>query len=503
MHGLDRTRAPSPDIRASAIVALALLTLAGCMTWKAGEGGTEAVLAGRPDKVRVLLANGNQVELDSPVLSGDSLLGLSSGRRMAVALERVRGVEVRRFSVARTALFVGAGVTAVIIAVNVSEDDSPPQPEPHVSCPLVYSWDGEGWRLDSGTFGGAITEGLARTDVDNLEYARSSPDGVVRLKVANELAETDHLDALRLMAVDHASGTMVAPTPDGSILGIGALRRPSRARDVRGHDALERLAAVDGWSWESALSHPADRDGLELEFPRPHGAAEGRLVVDAHNTPWSAFLLTEYVRAHGDELGDWYAAMDADPERARLFFGRLARDAFLEVAIWTPDGWRPQGLAWEAGPEIVKRQVIPLDLTGVEGGTVRVRLSAPASFWLIDHVAIDFGPAPPVTVRELAARDARTRDGADVLPEIAAPDGRTWTIETGDWAEVTFAVPPVPEGSTRSYLLASTGWYRVDARRDGEPDRELLARFENEAGAIARLSRERRDRALAALAEAR
>lgn len=478
-----------------------LATTSGCTTWKVAEEGAREALAEGPRRARITLAGGRRVELHRPGIRNDSLLGFRGDERIAIPLEKVSRIELRRVSAVRTGLLAaGVGITVLLIA-NRGGDQTTSTPADSLvfSCPLVYSWDGAGWRLDSGTFGGAITEGLARTDVDNLDHAVAT-DGVVRLKVANELAETDHLDALRLVAVDHAPGTRVAPAPDGTIVGFGPPRPPDRARDFRGRDALARVASKDDWSWESSLADdvPA-RDGLELEFRRPAGATEARLVIDAHNTPWSAHLLTEYLRAHGDGLEAWYADLDSDPEDARRFFGRIARDAFLDVAVQTRTGWRGQGLVWEAGPELVKRQVVSLDLEEVEGDVVRVRLTAPASFWLVDHVAIDYGPEPAVTVHEIDVATARTRDGRDVRGEIGAPDGRAWTIETGDWAEVTFDVPPVSPGRARTYLLASTGWYRVHAGREGPPDRALLTAFEHESGAIARLSLERRRDALTAL----
>jgi hypothetical protein len=194
--------------------------------------------------------------------------------------------------------------------------------------------------------------------------------------------------------------------------------------------------------------------------------------------------------------------MDGDPARAGAFFGNLARQAFLETQVWTPEGWASQGLVWEAGPEIVKRQVVPLDLRGVEGGTVRVRLLAPVSFWLIDHAAIDFGPEPPFTVAAVEPGTGRNLAGRDVGAQIGAIDGEHLVMETGDAAELEFQVPEVPAGRSRTYLLRSTGWYRVDAQRQGEPDAALLERIEREPGAVARIARELRDRALAARREA-
>ncbi len=505
--------AGKPRFLRTATLAMLLVALPSCRSWQEWEGPPEAALRKEHDRVRVIRGDGRQVTIVSPALAGDSLIGTSlfgpmgvPGGRIAIATAEIRQLQVHRISGGRTVWAIVGGGAALLVAGAViaaaTSDGPPPRPRNgRGSCPLVYSWDGERWRLDSGTFGGAITEALARTDVDNLDYATST-DGIVRLKVANELAETDYLDALRLLAVDHPFGTTVAPTSEGAILALNDPRPPTAARGPDGADALPQLIARDGWSWESPLRRASGetlRDVLELEFPRPASQGEARLLVDAHNTTWATYLLEEYLLAHGEGLDAWYAALDGDPVRARSFFGRLAEQAFLEVSILTEDGWRPQALVWEAGPEIVKRQVATLDLSRVRGETVRVRLSAPTSFWRVDHAAIDYGPAPAVTVHQVGIDAAHRPDGADVRSELSAQDGRYWVPRTGDSAEVTFRVPSPPRGSERTYLLASTGWYRLDARRDGPPDLATLRRIEEEPDAIARISRERREDALSTL----
>jgi hypothetical protein len=68
---------------------------------------------------------------------------------------------------------------------------------------------------------------------------------------------------------------------------------------------------------------------------------------------------------------------------------------------------------------------------------------------------------------------------------------------------VTFRVPPVEPGRTRTYLLASTGWYRMNASRSGPPESEMLTRMEEEPDGVARIAFERREAALAGLAGSR
>lgn len=361
------------------------------------------------------------------------------------------------------------------------------------SCPLVYSWDGTTWRLDSGTFGGAIVRALARTDVDNLDYA-TPQDGLLRLKLANEWNETEYVDRLVVLAVDHDSALTVAPDGAGRLQGVGPLTLAARARDFRGEDVLTRISAADGWNWESSplgrdTAVAADlTDGIELAFPKPSGRNAARLVLDGNNTRWAAQMMYAFVSAHGRTTQAWYDSLDAVPARARSMFAALARDAFLRVSVWKRGHWEQQGLVAEAPPELVKRQVLALDLRGVSGEVVRVRLESVPSFWALDQVALDFSPERPVTSTELVPTTAIDNHGRDVRGQLAEADSGYFIMEQDDFAEAQYQVPEVPRGRARTYLLGSTGWYRIHTPETAEPDITLLDRVRREPGAIARIS---------------
>ena len=526
-----RNRSPFPtllhrDSHGAVALLLAVLTLGGCMTWRPATLPPRTLLAGAQETVvRVWGRAGGPVVLRTPVIIGDSLVGTAPDStwmaRTAIALSDITRVEVQRVDAGRTTLLVAAlGATAVAVAAAVGSNSggssSPPPPPPSgngcgplgcgsISCPLVYSWDGTRWRLDSGTFGGAITRGLQRTDVDNLDYA-TPEGGVLRLRVANELAETDHLDALAVLAVDADSGLSVAPDPLGGLHAIGALAAPIAARDFRGSDALARVRDADGWNWESVPSgrdtaRTGDlRDGLVVTFVRPHGAPHAHLVLDGNSSSWSALLLERFVRAHGAATQAWYDSLDARPALARATGLRLAREAFLSASVRTTAGWLPQGIFWEAGPEVVKRQVLDLDLAQVAGDTVTVRLESAPSFWLIDRVALDFTADRTLAVRALPLLSARDAAGRDVAPLIAAADDRDYALAHRDAAELRFSVPARPAGTSRTFLLRTTGWYRVDTPDNGVPDVAGLDALGRDPLAISRASVALLNAALARLA---
>ncbi len=513
-------------VRFHALTALAVsLPLVACRSWRSPSLPLPEVVADQPSQVRVIRNDGGRFTLRRPRLSGDTLIGelASSSDKGTIAIPRsdIRSIELRRFDGLKTVgLIAGVGATAVLIAA-VGYDQSSggggggsdgggccAGGGGYYSCPLVYSWDGSGWRLDSGTFGGAIARALARTDVDNLQYAVAVHD-TLRLRLANELRETDHVDELTVLAVDHPRGLDVAPTSSGEIRTIGELQAPTAATDSRGQDALARVERLDDWSWESALV-PRDtsrledvRDALELTFPRPAGDTVD-LVLDARNTVWSAFLVGELVRAQGREVDAWYASLDADSARAAAALRhRLASEAFLSVSLLTAQGWQPRGLIWEAGPELAKRQVLPLDLTGVRDTVLRVRLEAPAAFWTIDRVALDAGQEQPLVIREATLQSARMASGRDAAPLLRRQDDRSLSLEPGEHADLVLTVPPVEDGMARSYMLRSHGWYRIHSEAAGEPDRALLASVFSEPSGVSRTAAVRLNDALDRLERAR
>jgi hypothetical protein len=299
----------------------------------------------------------------------------------------------------------------------------------------------------------------------------------------------------------------VATDPAGRLHTIGALAAPVRATDGRGTDALARVRDADGWNWESSLSgrdpaRDADvRDGLELAFVRPPGARRAHLVLDGSNTPWSSYLLGAFVAAHGRATQAWYDSLNAEPLLARAAGMRLAREGFLAASVRTASGWRPQGMFWEAGPEVVKRQVLELDLAQVGGDTVHVRLESAPAFWLVDRVALDFTTDRDLAVHELRLVSARDRAGRDVAPLIAAADDRYYVLEPGDAAELRFGVSELPAGTSRTLLLRSTGWYRIHTPAVGEPDVATLDAVARDPLGLSRGSVVRLNAALARLAE--
>jgi len=511
------------------VVILIALADTGCTTYRKDARPIPEIVAKKPQPtMRLTLAGGERVEVDKVFVLGDTLVGTQTipgqstwkaTQEVRIPLSQIASTEVLYTDgVATTLLIVAIGAT-VIIAIaggsgtpsGSSTGSTDPCENAMMSCPTLASWDGATWRLDSGTFAGGIMPALARTDVDLLQFARAERD-IVRVRLQGAGGEVDHVDAVELLAVDHAEGAEVIPDPSGI---LRALRDPLPARDAkddRGADARPRVERLDGWGWESSLSpatanvqpaevRPPAPDWLEIVFQRPGGARYAWLVVEGNNTPWGGHLLHRYVALHGRATQAWMDSVAANSEAARSLGLAIHHASALRVSVAGDSGWISQGEIPGAGPEVVKRQCIRLDLGAVQGDEIRVRLESLPLAWWIDRVSLQVEDAAGVETQTARLTRATARDGTSALATLAGIDHGLVTLQPGETVDLEFAAPPAPPpGRSRSYVAKTTGWYRLEIDESVPPDTARLTAINGDPRGLSRWNESLRRDALTKLA---
>lgn len=438
----------------------------------------------RDHEIQDLRTKGGQEYSNLKVVSEDerTLRVMAKDQEVCTPLAEYQQVAVRTVNSGRTALYIIGGVAAVwaVAAAIVIA----------TSCPSVYSFDGEQYVFDAEPYGGAVCPGLKRTEWCRLEHLREM-DGRYRLRLENEMDETQHTDEVKLLVVDHPVGTRIAPDGAGRIHAFSQLEAPVSARDRLGRDLLPLVAADDVFSWESQLLgrdgawDDALREELTFEFPKPAKAARARLLFNGGNTLWASRMLKRYLELHGREVSQWYARMSSSPFERVAVATRSVRDELygLQVRVETSRGWVTKGTIFGGGPLAFEDKACPIDVSDVQGDRLRVRVLPPAGFWTVNSLAVEYGDALPVRVREIAPLEAVDAAGADLREALAATDDRYASMpETGQWEEIAFATPPREPRSVRSFVIKASGYYDIHLSAQGEPRRDILARYTSEPG---------------------
>lgn len=421
------------------------------------------------------------------VIRADSVEGTVHGQMKRVPVDSVQRWWLRRSDAGKT-VFATLGVLAgVVLALGIIAAAT------KESCPFIYSWDGERYTFDAEPYGGAVTRGLERDDYGSLPHLRSDR-GAYRLLVTNEVNETQMTNLFELWTVDHAPGLRIVPDESGGLHTVAAPVPPASAVDQRGDDLRPWLADDDHRIWEPlpvSDSTGGLRDDIVLTFPRPAGAMRGKLVTRVGTALWGSHMIRALLGLRGGSVNAWYAHVDSVPAAADSVRAWAAREELygLQLQVLERSGWRVRGLVPGSGPFLAAERVVPLDLRGVEGDSVRIRVRPPRGFWALGYFAMDFSPDQPVAVDTVAPRSA---SAPDVLAAVREADTLYYAMpHTGDRATLEFPAPLLRPGLERSVVLHSRGWYRLHLEPAGAADTALVRRLMEVPGAAVEYSASR------------
>jgi hypothetical protein len=478
--------------RLIALLLAGVLSLSGCSVRKVQKLPVASVQQPEKEKiVGVSTIKGEEFSFDPPgaSIANGTLTATIRKTPYQLPLDQVQRIWVERKekSTARTVglvAVVAIGTVAIVAGVILATKQS---------CPFVYSWNGTEYVFDAEPYGGAISRGLEKDDFSELGQLREQ-DGLYRLKVTNEVDETQFTNLTELWVVDHPGGTRVVPDIQGKLHTVAAPYTPLAAHDSAGHDLLPWLRATDRLIWEPPAVPDADgnlQSDIEMTFPKPAGETQAKLVANAATGLWGSYMIKKMVELRGRDLGAWYRTIDeSKPARDALFAWEVREQLYaLKIEVQEPTGWVVRGILPGTGPFISKDRIIPLDVSHVQGDQLHIRIRPPAGFWALNSFAVDYTPDRPLSMQTLKPATARDLQGFDVQPDLVAIDDRYVAMpNVGDTANLTFRAPPAKAGTERAVFLHSRGYYKLHLPGTGEPDTKTLQAIENVPGTAARFA---------------
>jgi hypothetical protein len=414
-----------------------------------------------------------------------------------VPISEIDLVHIRKISLIGTVLVATVGIVVALALFGGSSEPAPrTYPSNVQSCPFIYSDTGSGYVFDAEPYGGAIAEGVKRTEWSGLQSLKEV-GGAYNLKVANEMDEVQYIDELTLLVADHPAGVLAVPEENGRVHTLARPLPPVRAVDGRGRDILRRVDRNDGIFWvtnteEKDPDRKADlRDDLLFEFAKPAGARTAKLLFNGCSTFWASQMVRRFLELYGVDLEKRYAALNTPgpAQTWRESFNEREELYRLRVLVETPSGWVQKGSILGGGPLVSEDRVVLLDLAGVPGDVLRIKIRPPAEFWMINQLAVDYSPDLPVRTYEVEAGRAVDSAGRDIRPELAATDGKYFVMPVkGDRAELSYPAPPRIKGQERSVILKASGYYDIRPKAEGPMRSELLLRFAVEPGFVVQYS---------------
>jgi hypothetical protein len=363
------------------------------------------------------------------------------------------------------------------------------------SCPMIFTWDGKEFRFITDVLGvaplGASASDGQYFPVDHREYVSITGDqlkvhdDVYEVRIAEELREVTYLDQVKLLAVDHPSKTEIVsnekfkspPFPEFRLYGVERPIHPIAARDQNGNDVLEKLLRRDSTypdSFRRDQAGVAEMHTLDLDFGHAAPDNQAVLVLDGW-VDWadgSTFLAAAQEHKDlafpalqvKDAHGQWKTVIEdmgmpsGRPKRIAVDLSGKFLSASREVRIVTNlcVYWDEVFLVENAGAPPVRLTTAPnvaadLHFYGFSRIRVDPERKHPESF--------DYGHVSETAMwNPTPGRYTRYGDVRTLLAEV---DDRMVIMGSGDEIALRFdtrALPSLPSGWTRDFLLSVDGW---------------------------------------------
>jgi hypothetical protein len=383
-----------------------------------------------------------------------------------VPLDSVIGMEAfnTRYDAGRTIMYstiaTGAVLLGSVAAICASD------PKCFGSCPTFYSDSAGMLVLEAEGFSYSISPLLEARDVDRL---RVQPDstGLLRLEVRNEALETHYINQLELVEAVNGPGEMVLPDERARPVAVRDLAPPTTVTDRAGRDVRPFVVAAGdsqvfmtdrGTLARASSADPLDY--LDLTFPRRPGSDSIAVVLRLRNSLLNTVLFYDFMlAAPGARSIDWMAH-DLQRIGPTLELGRWYA-SHLGLRIYTEDrgAWTEVTRLSDYGP-IAWRDVAAI-VPAPTGDSVHLRLAFVADQWRIDRIAIGDGVRRPRT--RTVSLAAVTNAEGDLEPrareDLLRADDRYLETTPPQRFTISFDVGRGPNDSTRTFFIASQGYY--------------------------------------------
>ncbi|MDP8982461.1 MAG: tetratricopeptide repeat protein [Acidobacteriota bacterium] len=365
------------------------------------------------------------------------------------------------------------------------------------SCPMIWSWDGSGFRFITDVLGiaplGASSGDGQYFPVDHDEYiqiphdALKAVNGRYEVRITEELSEVSYLDQVQLFAVDHPRELDIytsekwkgPPFPEFRLYGVNRRIYPKSAHDGKGRDVRAVLLATDR-KYPETFRHDqsgvAELHTLDLDFGRD-AASGNKAVMIAHGwVDWadgSTFLSTAQEGKGGlippylqvkDWAGKWKTVIedmgmpDGKPKTIAVDLTGKFLSESREVRIVTNlcVYWDEIFLGEDTGAPRARMTPVPANLAdlrfrGFSASRIFPARNQPEEFFYAASSAISaWNPTPGLYTRY-----------GDVRELVEKTDDRFVIMGSGDELRLTFeaaALPALPTGWQRDFILKVDGW---------------------------------------------
>jgi len=291
-------------------------------------------------------------------------------------------------------------------------------------CPYVFAWNGHNYVKDnnllpaSETGNGTDTKDYYKLEQPLIPVLQRPQSSLYSLQIREFENETDYIDQVKLMVIDHPQGTNIAVTPEGEILTYTNPASPTSCIDNHGINRLNEVGTMNGnVNDPSTYFQGYKGDWLVLDFGKVTGPY-AKLILRDDQKCCDVCINVQTL----DSSGNWQTVEVLHP---RDFWGIEA----VNMAAYA------QGKS-----------------------DFKVRLLWTATHRL-DYVGLDTSAPAQTKVSSVSPTLAVHSTLGDVRAKLLSDDEQCVKLVNGQQITLTFLVPNTPQTLNRDFIFYTNGYY--------------------------------------------
>jgi hypothetical protein len=346
------------------------------------------------------------------------------------------------------------------------------------SCPFVYIKNGETFDFAGELYPGTITPNMQRDDY--LPLPNFIPEnGEYALKISNKLKEIQYTDFVQLVIANHDKDIEVLMDSKGNLQTFKNIESPLNVTQdnlIKNRD-LALLKDNEFYAFDTSIKTESSSRQIVFEFNKPSQSREAKLYLTAKNSVWLDYIFGKF----NEQFGTYYNTFQKKQQEVHsdtINKWKSEQHIPLSVYLKVNDRWKLIEQVNSVGPMAMRDIVVPLNLEGVSGEKLQIKLETGFMFWEVDYVGVDFSKnldLKPVYVNPSSAFDQNGNNVTHLLDKI---DSRYFSQPNiDDEVTINFPVGEFQEGMVQSVFLKNRGYYNYVRDYKGIPDFEVLKSF--------------------------
>jgi hypothetical protein len=327
------------------------------------------------------------------------------------------------------------------------------------SCPYIYSWDGNNYKLEGEAFGTALGKALETETAIVLRDLEPSKKRL-KIKLTNERPETHFFNNIKLVAVETDKNETVYADNRNWLCKVKKHKKIFKALDRNKIEVTNLFMDDDNNYWKSDLSSAKPESKFEdqiiVELKDIEKVDSIFAIISAINSEISSVVFSYLQKLLGDEFANFTNAAETDPEVIEILKKTLYRSA-LKIDIWDGTNWKYADLIYPEANQVEFKKLVRLPVIKNNNNVMKIRLRCLSDVWEIDAISYDDSPLNSLIIHQPELLYHQL-DAQSNLNSIIDKDELYSKLLPGQSIQLEYGIVRAPQNKKITYAITVGGY---------------------------------------------